>query len=505
MRARQVLGGLVLSLLLGGLPLAAAHAQKAQDTLRVAWRNGVPSLEPYYNIQRTGLVLAHHVWDTLINRDPETLQLRPQLALSWRYVDPVTLEFDLRPGVTFHDGSPFTADDVVYTVNLVLTDPAVAVPSNFSFIEGAERVDELRVRVRLKRVFPAALEFIAMTLPILPKAYRERVGAEFAVNPVGTGPYRVTRVEAPARIDLERNNAYFAGPKGKPPIRRVVIHQVENAAAELAALADDRADWIWDFSADQLDALNRAPAVQTMRQESMRVGYLNLDAAGRTGEGNPLTDLRVRQAVMHAIDRVALSRQFMPGGRVLDAPCYPTQFGCDQGAAVRYPHDPVRARALLAEAGYPDGFETELVGYVQPVWQSAIQAHLAAVGIRARSLQLPSDAVIERSAEGRNPLELGSWGSYSINDASAFLPHFFTGLGQDYARDADLRRLVLEGGSVADADQRRRAYTAAIRRISEQAYFLPLYTYVTTYAHTRALSFRAFQDELPRFYLASWR
>ena len=208
---------------------------------------------------------------------------------------------------------------------------------------------------------------------------------------------------------------------------------------------------------------------------------------------------------MHAIDRTALSRQFMPGGRVLDAPCYPTQFGCDQGAAVKYAHDPARARALLAEAGYPDGFETELVGYVQPAWQSAIQAHLAAVGIRARSLQLPASTVLERSAEGRNPLELGSWGSYSINDASAFLPHFFTGLGQDYARDADLRRLVLEGGSVADADQRRRAYTAAIRRIGEQAYFLPLYTYVTTYAHTRALSFRAFQDELPRFYLASWR
>ena len=504
MRVRQVLGGLVLSLLLGALPLAA-HAQKAQDTLRVAWRNGVPSLEPYYHVQRTGLVLAHHVWDTLVNRDPETLQLRPQLALSWRYVDPVTIEFDLRPGVTFHDGSAFTADDVAYTVNLVLTDPAVAVPSNYSFIEGAERVDDLRVRLRLKRVFPAALEFIAMTLPILPKAYRERVGDGFGAAPVGTGPYLVTRTDGAARIDLERNNAYFAGPKGKPPIRRVVIQQVESAAAELAALADDRADWIWDFSADQLDGLNRNPAVQTLRQESMRVGYLNLDAAGRTGEDNPLVNVQVRQAVMHAIDRPALSRQFMPGGRVVDAPCYPTQFGCDQGAATKRPYDPARARALLAEAGYPEGFDTVMVGYVQPAWQSAIQAYLAAVGIRARNLQLPAGAVLERSNEGRNPLELGSWGSYSINDASAFLPHFFTGLGQDYARDPELRRLVLEGGSVTDADQRRAAYTAAIRRIGERAYFLPLFTYVTTYAFTRTLSFKAFQDELPRLYLSSWR
>ena len=504
MRARQLLGGLALLLCLGSLPVSGAHAQKSLDTLRIAWRNGVPGLDPYYHLQRTGLVVAHHVWDTLINRDPETLQLRPQLAVSWRYVEPTILEFELRPGVTFHDGSAFTADDVAYTVNTVLTDPQVAVPSNFSFIEGVERLDDLRVRIRLKRVFPAALEYIAMVLPILPKTYRERVGAGFAANPVGTGPYLVTRTDGAVRIDLERNNAYFAGPKGKPPIRRLVIHQVENAAAELAALADDRADWIWDFSATQLDALNRAPAVQTLRQESMRVGYLNLDAAGRSGEG-PLMNLQVRRAVMHAVDRPTLSRRFMPGGRVLDAPCYPTQFGCDQGAAVKYAYDPAKARALLAEAGYPDGFETELVGYVQPAWQSAIQGYLAAVGIRARNLQLPANAVVERSAEGRNPRELGSWGSYSINDASAFLPHFFTGRGQDYARDAEVRRLVLEGGSVADADLRRQAYTAAIRRISEQAYFLPLYTYVTTYAHTRELNFKAYQDELPRFYLSSWR
>ena len=396
MRARQWLSGLALLMCLGSLPLGGAHAQKSLDTLRVAWRNGVPNLDPYYNLQRTGLVVAHHVWDTLVNRDPETLQLRPQLALSWRYADPTTLEFDLRPGVTFHDGSALTAEDVVYTVGVALTDPHVAVPSNFSFIEGAEQVDALRVRLRLKRVFPAALEFIAMTLPILPKTYRERMGADFAANPVGTGPYRVTRTDGAARIDLERNNAYFAGPKGKPPIRRVVIHQVENAAAELAALADDRADWIWDFGADQLDALNRVPAVQTMRQESMRVGYLNLDAAGRTGEGNPLTDLRVRQAVMHAIDRTALSRQFMPGGRVLDAPCYPTQFGCDQAAATKYEYDPARAKQLLAEAGYPNGFETEIVGYLLPQWQGAMQNYLAAVGIKAKVTQLQVGAVVHR-------------------------------------------------------------------------------------------------------------
>lgn len=505
MRARQWLGGVILAASLGAWPLGDALAQKSQDTLRAAWRDAIPNVDPYYNSLRTGLIVAHHAWDTLIFRDPETLQLKPQLALSWRYADPTTLEFELRPGVKFHDGSDFTADDVVYTINTILADKQVAVPSNFGFIEGAERIDELRVRVKLKRVFPAALEYFAMVVPIYPKAYRERVGAEYSKAPVGTGPYRIAHVNGVTQIDLERNDAYFDGPKGKPPIRRVVIKQVADATGELTAIIGGQADWIWQYSSDQIENLSRLSTVQTLQQESMRVGYMNMDAAGRTGSENPLTNPKVRQAIMHAIDRGTMSRQFMAGGRVLDAPCFPTQFGCDQAVAVKYEYDPAKARALLAEAGYPQGFETEMVGYLLPQWQGAIQNYLAAVGIKARLTQLQIGAVIQRSIEGKNPLDLGSWGSYSINDASAFLPFFFTGLGQDYSRDPEVQRLVLEAGSVTDPDQRRRAYSAALKRITEQAYFMPLYTFVTTYAISRNLNFKAYQDELPRFYLSSWK
>ena len=504
MRARQWVSGVALAAGLAAMPAGDAAAQKSQDTLRAMWRNAIPNVDPYYNSQRTGLIVAHHVWDTLVYRDPETFELQPQLATSWRYVDPTTLEFELRSGVKFHDGSALTAADVAYTVNTIIADKQVAVPSNYGFYEGAEADGELRVRIRLKRVFPAALEYVAMTLPILPQAYRERVGGEFSKAPVGTGPYRVTRVDGMAQLDLERNDAYFDGPKGKPPIRRVTIKQVADATTELTAIIGGQVDWIWDYSSDQVENLSRLPTVQTIRQESMRVGYMNLDAAGRTGEG-PLTKPKVRQAVMHAVDRATMSRQFMPGGRVLDAPCYPSQFGCDQAAATKYEYDPAKARALLAEAGYPNGFETEMVGYLLPQWQGAIQNYLGAVGIKARVTQLQVAASIQRSIEGKSPLDLGSWGSYSINDVSAFLPYFFTGLGQDYTRDPEVQRLVLEGGNVSDPDQRRAAYTAAFRRIGEQAYFMPLYTFVTNYAVSRTLDFKANRDELPRFYAARWR
>ena len=496
------LGGLALALALG----APAHAQKSADTLRIAWRDAIPNVDFYYNSLRTGLVVSHHVWDTLIYRDPETFQLKPLLATTWRYVDDTTLEFELRAGVKFHDGSPLTADDVVYTVQSIKSDKQVAVPSNFVFIEGAEKVDDLHVRIKLKQVFPAALEYLSMVLPIYPQGYRERVGHdEFSQKPVGTGPYRITSVNGTTQIDLVRNDDYFDSPKGKPAIKTLIIKEVADATGELTSLLGNQADWIWQFSPDQAENLTRVPTLQVMRSESMRVAYMNMDGAGRTGD-TPLKNVKVRQAIMHAVDRVTMARQFMPGGsRVLDAPCYPTQFGCDQAIAVKYGYDVAAAKALMKEAGYADGFDTELVSYLLPQWSGALQNYLGAIGVRAKVSQLQVGAVVQRSAAGQNPMEGGTWGSYSINDASAFLPYYFGGTPQDYTRDAEVTRLVTEAGSVTDPDKRRAAYSAAIKRITENADFMPLFTFVTTYAMNKGLNFRPFRDELPRFYLASWK
>ena len=489
------------------LSAGPSRAQKSANTLRIAWRDAIANVDPYYNQLRTGLVLAHQAWDTLVYRDPDTFQIKPLLAVSWKQTSDTTYEFELRRGVTFHDGSPFTADDVVYTINTVLADPTVAVPSNFAYLAGAEKIDDFHVRVSLKHIFPAALEYMAMTLPIWPKAYRQRVGPQgFSQAPVGTGPYRITKVDGLSEIDLERNDSYFDGPKGHPAIATILIHEVPDGTTEITEMLAGRADWIWQFNPDQFETISHVSTLQAIRAESMRIGYLSLDAAGRSGAGNPLTKLAVRQAVAHAIDRVTIARQLVQGGsRVLDAACYPTQFGCDQAVAAKYDYNPALAKKLLADAGYPNGFETELVSYVLPQYSAAIEGYLKAVGINARLSQLPVSEAVQRSVAGETPLYGGSWGSYSVNDVSAILPVFFDGGSNDYSRDPEVERLVKAGGSTTDADQRRSAYTAALRRISDQMYWLPVSTYVTTYAFSRQLNFKPYPDELPRFFLSTWK
>jgi len=500
--------------LLAGASLAiapsTARSQKGADTLRVQFIDAVPNIDMYFNSQRTGLILAHQAWDMLVHRDPATFENKPALATDWKLSD-TALDLNIRRGVKFHDGSALTADDVVYTIGMAC-DPnsKVAVPSNYAWIEKIEKTGDFSVSIKLKKPTPAALEYLAMVTPIHPKAYREKVGPEgFAAKPVGAGPYKIVRNEPGKEVIYERFEDYYKdSPKGRPAIKNLHVRFVPELATTVTELLGQKTDWIWNINPDQMESINKVPYLQAVRQESMRVGYISLDAAGRTGADNPLTKLKVRQAIFHAINRQEFADKLVTGGsRVPPAPCFPTQFGCDADAAVKYAYDPAKAKALLAEAGYPNGFETEIVTSTQPTsWPGALQNYLAAVGIKARVNLLQSSVVIQKAEKGETPLYFSNWGSYSINDVSAILPVMFgAGALQNYSKNPELERLVAEGGATSDKAARTKAYSAAIRIATEQAYWLPIHTYVNTYAFNKQLDFKTYPDELPRFYLAKWK
>ena len=153
-------------------------------------------------------------------RDPVTMEIKPALATSWQQVDPTTLDFTLRQGVTFQNGDPFTADDVVYTINTIIHDKRVAIPAYYASFAGAEKIDAFHVRLKLTGVSPAVMEYLAMVTPIWPKAYREKIGADgFSHAPIGTGPYKITKVDgAPRSIwnGMKATTRHPEGPTGHP-------------------------------------------------------------------------------------------------------------------------------------------------------------------------------------------------------------------------------------------------------------------------------------------------
>ena len=172
------------------------------------------------------MIIGHHVWDTLIYRDPKTNEYKGQLATAWRWIDDRTLELELRRGVKFHDGAEFEAEDVVYTLDYVSKpeNKAVAI-QNVAWIDRIEKLDKYKVRIVAKAPFPAAIEYLAGPLAIFPHEYFAKNGPQgMNLKPVGSGPYRITEHSLGKYVRMERNPDYFKdSPKPQPTIDKIEI------------------------------------------------------------------------------------------------------------------------------------------------------------------------------------------------------------------------------------------------------------------------------------------
>ncbi|PZX04992.1 ABC transporter substrate-binding protein [Celeribacter halophilus] len=484
----------------------AAVAEKASDTLRVAFTKELENVDSYFNSSREGVVLQRAVWDGLIYRDPITNEYKGNLATSWEWIDDITLEFKLREGVTFHNGEPFNADDVVYTVNFVAKEEnGVKTQRNVNWMKSAEKIDDYTVRILLKEKFPAAIEFLSGPVSMYPNEYYAEVGPSgMGLKPVGTGPYKVVSVVPGQHFVLEKNENYHDSPKGNPEITNIDIRTIPDVNTQMAELFSGSLDLIWQVPTDQAEKLATMDQFTAMNESTMRVGYLAFDAAGRSGD-TPLTDVRVRRAINHAINREELVGALLKGkSKVISTPCFPSQFGCVEEAAVSYDYDPDKARALLAEAGYPDGFEIEFYAYRDREYAEAIMSYLNAVGIKTDFKYLQYSALRELNMKGEVPLSFQTWGSYSINDASAMVSQFFKHGSLDTARDDQVLADLNIADSATDPDIRVEHYTAAIKRITNEAYWAPMFSYNTNYVFTKEVAYTPTADEVLRFATMSW-
>jgi peptide/nickel transport system substrate-binding protein len=325
-------------------------------------------------------------------------------------------------------------------------------------------------------------------------------------KPVGTGPYKVTEVQAGKSVKMEINREYFKeSPQGQPSIGRIEFRTLPEMNTQVAELMTGGLDWIWQVPKDQAEQLKANPALTVIPGETMRVAYVAMGAWDKAGN-SPTRNVKVRRAIAHAIDREAIIKNLVGGqSRILHTPCFPTQFGCTDQGAPRYAHDPAKAKALLKEAGFPNGFAIDLYGYRDRHYAEAIVGYLREVGITANLRWMQYSAVRNELRLGNAPFVYMFWGSFSVQDTSAYTGNFFKFTGDDMYLDKQVRDWLDVADTSIDPKARQENYRKALARIADQAYMVPLFSISVNYAFNSELEFSSDVDEVARFTNARWK
>jgi peptide/nickel transport system substrate-binding protein len=469
------------------IAIAPAAAGPKDDTLTVATTDWWPTLDPYvFPLDEAG-VFSDSVYEPLLRFDERAQKFVPALATSWRKIDDRTYEFQLRDGVKFHNGDTLSADDVVATVNYV-TDPTVRLRHKdiYDWVESVEKTAPMTVRITAKTASPTELAAIAYRFWVFDGKVLTAMADKAAYGrtaPVATGPYKVVSLDQ-TRMVLERFDDYWDKSRVSAiHPKHIIVRPISDRQTQIAEFLTGNVELIRDVPADMARNLATTPdAVVDARHNGMLM-YITLDAAGRSDD-KVMTDQRVRKAFMMAIDRKELARTVIPGGQVADiltGICVKEVFGCESTTAPP-PYDPAAAKQLLAEAGYPDGFDMELDVH-EPIKEigEAVAGMLRKVGIRASVRPLPITLYVRLRGEGKFTAFLG-FRPIIFPDMSDLCDFFFNG-NRDYWNDPVIKEAQKAGDLELDPEKRVDIYRRLIDRVNEMNDILPIADLPMVFVH----------------------
>jgi peptide/nickel transport system substrate-binding protein len=414
--------------------MAAALPVHAQ-TLRFAIASDAATLDPHAVNLLTTTRLTASVYESLVARDRD-FNIVPGLAISWTQPDPLTWRFKLRPGVKFHEGEPFTADDVVFSIER--SQHALSLlKASVEGVDRAVKVDDLTVDLRMKEPNPVLLSHLfqlrimsrawaAGHNALTPQNFNDKEDTYAARNANGTGPYKVVSRQPDVKTVLREYTGWWnrSSPE-RGNVKEITWTPISANATRMAALLSGEVDFIVDPPVQDVPSLKANPQIAIVEGREARVTYLGFDVNreellyGSKGK-NPFKDPRVREAVARSVDveqvREKIYRGFSNPTFSISAPGVR---GYSREADVRPGVDRVRAKKLLAEAGYPDGFDVTLdCVNVVPMAQlcQAIPAMLAQIGIRVTPNPLPTPNFNPKLQSLDTSMWLQSWGAVT-NDS----------------------------------------------------------------------------------------
>lgn len=511
------------SVLAGGLIAALIGTGAVAEAVKWGAPRDIVSLDPYSYGDSYTINFLNHIYEGLVryNRD---LQIEPALAESWEIVSPATWRFKLREGVTFHNGNPFTAEDVLASLQRV-SDETSPLKGNLPAYKSAEVVDEYTIDIELTGPYPLLLndltnihifdkEWLVANNAEKPTDVSAGVEGYATFNANGTGPFILESRTPEAQTILTVNAGWWDEPQHN--LTRIEFQPVSSAATRVAALLSGEVDFVDSAPVQDLPRLQAATNLNVLERTDLRTVMLGFNRREElvAGGKNPMNDLRVRQAMQMAMDMELIHDKVMRGksrnAGTLVAPAIP---GYSEALDTVVPVDVDKAKALLAEAGYPDGFEFDFVctneSYVnEEQFCQAIASMWSRIGLKPRLDIGPTAKQTPKRANGQADVYTIGWATLPMLDTYSILIQMlhskegnagvFNWGGWSYP---EIDKLTDAAGVELDRETRLAMETEALKIARDEIVMMPLHQQPMAWAVSAEFDdFPQFPDNKPRLW-----
>jgi len=488
---------LFITLFVGELLLSCTKRQSEATTVIFGRAGDSVGLDPARESDGESFAVSEQIFDCLIEFNPGTTEIIPSLAEKWDISkDNLVYVFYLRKGVKFHDGTPVNAQAVVFSFERQFKEDNEynkygpwkywGYMDMSSIIESVTAKDDYTVEFRLKRVEAPFLSDLAMTFSsiVSPTAFMKDPEG-FSSHPVGSGAFKFVSWTKDSEIVLEKNNDYW----GSVMVDRVILKVIPDATARWLALQKAEVDLIEFPSADDLPAMEKDSNIQLIQQPGLNVGYLALNT-----QKKPYDDKRVRQAMNYAINKKEIIKAvYGNAGQEAKNPLPPIIWSYNDDIE-EYPYNPKKAMDLLMQAGYPNGFNTQL--WAMPVARpynpnarkvaEIMQAQLAKVNIKAEIISYEWGTYLDKTDNGEHQAAMLGW-TGDNGDPDNFLFVLLSIPSAEvpasniaFWKNEEFNNLIIEAKTITDVDQRSVLYKKAQEIFHEEAPWVPIAHSVVT-------------------------
>ncbi|MCC7275315.1 MAG: ABC transporter substrate-binding protein [Alphaproteobacteria bacterium] len=516
---------------LAAIPALLATLALPSDARTLRWGNqgDVMSMDPYAYYTTINASFLQNIYEPLIRFD-RNLKLEPSLATEWRMTDATTWRFTLRPGVKFHDGSPFTADDVVASLKRASHPDSPYRPATHA-IKDVRKVEELVVDVEMQTPYPILINDLSGVY-IMSRDWLAKHGALEPFNPAkggesyahmnanGTGPFILKSRRPDSETVLTVNPNWWD--KTGHNLTEVVFKPVNNDATRVAGLLSGELDLIVPAPLQDIERIQKSPDLQALLGDDLRVMYFGLNLgvaelnAGNVKGKNPLADVRVRQALYQAVDVEAISKRLMRGyAKPIATMVAPQIQGYDPALAERAaPFDPEAAKKLLAEAGYPNGFQLGLdcpsdrfvnaermCQSIVPMWER--------IGVKVVYSPQPDSIYFKKMMSGGSDVFLIGWANTPQIDAYSILNNCIHTPSPRHGRwnpgkysNPEVDRLIESASVELDLAKRTKLMSDAFRIFRAEYGAIPLYQEPLAWAARKNVKVAIAPDNKMRLFFA---